>query len=1306
MRQRCLGCMAEYESTYEVCPYCGYEAGAPAESPLHMAPGTLLAGRYLIGRVLGYGGFGVTYLGWDQVLGQAVAVKEYLPSEFATRMAGQSRVTVFQGNKAQQFADGLGKFVDEAKRLVKFQDEPGIVRVFDSFEANQTAYLVMEYLEGETLAACLEREGKLPPERAVALLEPVIRSLEAVHQAGILHRDIAPDNIFLTRDGRVKLIDFGAARYATTSHSRSLTVIIKPGYSPEEQYRSRGDQGPWTDVYALAAVLYRMITGVTPPDALERRAWLEKKRKDILEPPSRHAKLDRDLENAILNAMNVRVEDRTASAEAFWQELTSPDGVKRRSGHIKPLDVLRWPLALKIAVPAAGALVLVLLALLFTGHLGEQAELNTEIALGEGMTRVPSVVNYSVGVAQEMLDDQSLRPVIGGRKRSDTIPVDLVLYQSVDAGAVVEEDTQVELYLSAPLEAETPEGTAPDVAYYALEEASALLTQMGAVVSVEYEYSADVAQGIVIRQSVEMGEPLSAGTPVTLYVSQGPDPALEQPAEEGTSESQAPQSAPLQLNRSSLRLYVGDRVTLRASGGGGSYRWSSSDSSVVSVSNGSVTAAGAGQATITVSSGGSSVSCSVVVQDYTPRLNRSTLTLSAGAQATLSASGYPSGVSVRWSSSNSAVASVSASGVITAQSPGSCTITAQCSLSGRTYSAACAVTVAEGEVGSVVLSESSLLLTLGGGTSLGTDAAVYPSNASISWQSSDPAVAEVSAYGWVTPKQGGEATITASIVHNGQVYSDHCTVRVVEPEISLSDTSLTLTPGEWEILSVGSYPYEPDEILWESADSQVATAGGGSVTAQGEGRTTITVTAVFGSYRCHAACSVTVTPTAGLTISSSGISLLEGETYWLDADATPAGQSITWRSDDSSVASVSSSGRVTAEGTGSTTIVASMTYDGVLYSDSCHVSVSSGGSLTLSDHTLALEAGQQRTLTARTSPTNSSVTWRSSDSGVASVSSSGAVTAVGAGSATITASMTYGNTTYSDECRVTVSEAAGITLSHSSLTLEVPLSQDLTVYTTPAGQRVTWSSSDPGVASVSSSGRVTAEGGGSATITASMTYGGQTYSASCAVTVEVPEIIGNVTIEPGELALSVGESQTLGFSSSFTNTTDIGPTVWSSSDSDIAAVSGGTVTAKGEGTAVITASVTAGGQTFRDQCTVTVSAREPENIVIPVSLSIGSNDAVSERIHQGDTVTLDIDIDTGGESGEELFTLWVARLDGYSWEQLGAYYVDGSTHTTLDLDISSLDTNGSDTFAVSLFYSDNFSTGNSLGDILIRLVVV
>jgi len=154
--------MAEYDEKLGLCPHCGFEPGTPAESALHMRPGTILNGRYLIGRVIGYGGFGVTYLGWDNTLQQKVAIKEYLPSEFATRAAGQSQVTVFGGNKAEQFSGGMVKFVEEAKRLAQFQNEPGIVRVFDSFEANNTAYIVMEYLDGETLTAYLEREGTVP----------------------------------------------------------------------------------------------------------------------------------------------------------------------------------------------------------------------------------------------------------------------------------------------------------------------------------------------------------------------------------------------------------------------------------------------------------------------------------------------------------------------------------------------------------------------------------------------------------------------------------------------------------------------------------------------------------------------------------------------------------------------------------------------------------------------------------------------------------------------------------------------------------------------------------------------------------------------------------------------------------------------------------------------------------------------------------------------------------------------------------------------------------------------------------------
>lgn len=271
MSKRCLGCMEIFGDEFSICPHCGHEVDTPVENPVHIKPGTLLNDRYIIGKVLGSGGFGVTYIGWDGRLEQRVAIKEYLPSEFSTRMPGQSQVTVFNGEKNEQFYDGLKKFVEEAKHLAKFQNEEGIVKIFDSFIENDTAYIIMEYLEGETLKEFLKREKTIPEDRAVEMLIPVMKSLQVVHEAGLIHRDIAPDNIFLTNDGNVKLIDFGASRYATTSHSRSLTVIIKQGYSPEEQYRSRGDQGPHTDVYALAATMYKMITGKTPPDAMERR---------------------------------------------------------------------------------------------------------------------------------------------------------------------------------------------------------------------------------------------------------------------------------------------------------------------------------------------------------------------------------------------------------------------------------------------------------------------------------------------------------------------------------------------------------------------------------------------------------------------------------------------------------------------------------------------------------------------------------------------------------------------------------------------------------------------------------------------------------------------------------------------------------------------------------------------------------------------------------------------------------------------------------------------------------------------------
>lgn len=517
---RCLGCMSKSEIKNGVCPLCGYSEEALSESPLHMQPGTMLLGRFLIGKVIGFGGFGVTYIGWDNTLQQRVAIKEYLPSEFASRTVGQTYITVFGGNKATQFADGMSKFIEEAKRLAQFQDGEGIVRIYDSFEANNTAYIIMEYLDGETLTSYLNREGKVPIDKAIELLTPVIRSLETIHNGNIIHRDIAPDNIVITKDGQVKLIDFGAARHATTSHSRSLTVIIKAGYSPEEQYRSRGDQGPHTDIYALGAVLYHMVTGETPPDALERRAFFENKKKDILVPPSKNCKIDKNRENAILNAMNICIEDRTPSAEVFLAQLTSGASVKRVMGKIKAIDLMKWPLWAKISMPICAVAVATLFTLLLTGRIGFTNNLMTALVLDENMVRVPNVINYSVTSAQTRLDEHELSSIIVGRETSNTIPADMVLRQTVPSGNIVEKGTTIELYISAASGLVIQDRLLPDLTYYTEEDAIAAINALGAIPLVEYEYNEAVAEGIVIRQETKAESRIIEGDTVVIYVNQ------------------------------------------------------------------------------------------------------------------------------------------------------------------------------------------------------------------------------------------------------------------------------------------------------------------------------------------------------------------------------------------------------------------------------------------------------------------------------------------------------------------------------------------------------------------------------------------------------------------------------------------------------------------------------------------------------------------------------------------------------------------------------------------------------------------
>lgn len=486
----CLGCMEKIKDIYDVCPYCGYVDGTPAKEAYHLTPGTVINGKYIVGQVIGYGGFGVTYIGYDGLLEKKIAIKEYLPSEFGTRMPGQTEVTIYSGEREEQFYSGIEKFVDEARRLAQFTDVPGIVHIFDSFMENRTAYIVMEYLEGETLKEHLAKEGKIGVEEALSIMIPILDALQEVHKIEIIHRDIAPDNIFLTRDGKVKLLDFGAARYATTTHSKSLSVIIKQGYAPEEQYRSRGDQGPWTDVYACGATLYKMLTGITPEDSMERVG------KDTLVPPSKKgAKTSKNLDTAIMNAMNLAIEDRTQSAKEFEDELMSEAEVKRKKQHDRKVDIGRWPLWVKITSGAVAALVLVFVGLLLTGVIHfDMGAIVDRGTLAAGTVYVPNLVNYAVDEAEVKTIEHELILQVMDKQNSEVIPRDKILSQNVQDGYVVEVGSTIEVAVSAGGEIVY----LPELEGLSEEEARKALEDLGLRVE-SVEEPSEVAPGCVIR---------------------------------------------------------------------------------------------------------------------------------------------------------------------------------------------------------------------------------------------------------------------------------------------------------------------------------------------------------------------------------------------------------------------------------------------------------------------------------------------------------------------------------------------------------------------------------------------------------------------------------------------------------------------------------------------------------------------------------------------------------------------------------------------------------------------------------------
>lgn len=324
----CMGCMEEVDGDEEYCPHCGYKIGT-VNSSRGLQPQTILNGKYIVGKVIGEGGFGITYIAYDLFLNNRIAIKEYFPSDLVTRDTSsrtQTALTVLTGSKEEQYKKGIERFVREAANLAKFNNLPGIVSVKEFFYENNTAYMVMEYIDGITLSRYLDDNGgKLPYTKVLELMMPVMNSLEKVHEAGIVHRDISPDNIMVSSNGNMKLIDFGAARIVGNDDVKSLTVILKHGYAPEEQYQPDGKQGSWTDVYALSATMYRMITGVVPQESTDRILSGDK-----VETVNRLVpEVPRKISNAIMHGLAVKSLTRTNSILDYIAEL---DGTRRIVG--------------------------------------------------------------------------------------------------------------------------------------------------------------------------------------------------------------------------------------------------------------------------------------------------------------------------------------------------------------------------------------------------------------------------------------------------------------------------------------------------------------------------------------------------------------------------------------------------------------------------------------------------------------------------------------------------------------------------------------------------------------------------------------------------------------------------------------------------------------------------------------------------------------------------------------------------------------------------------------------------------------
>lgn len=376
---RCFGCMAETQGY--PCLRCGYDPENGNMEPYVLRPGTILNGKYLVGKVLGQGGFGITYIGFDLALERKVAIKEYYPSGQVIRDCRISNILQWctPAQAANQGKGGREIFLKEARKMSKFGQVANVVRVQDVFQENDTAYIVMDLIEGQTLKQQIGQSGPIPWEKAKGIFFPVMEAMEQVHQAGLIHRDLSPDNLMIQPDGMVKILDLGAAKDLSLHSGASSMVVAKGGFSPLEQYTQRGGSGPWTDVYALAATIYWSLTGVVPVTAIDRM-----ERDNLRWDLPQLLQLPPQIRRALQKAMALRAQDRIQTMAEFAAAMKEMGTVKTRRSWLLP------------GIAAVGAICVLGLVLLGTRDVPQTTDPTTPVLKLEVQTEpaeaVPTVI--------------------------------------------------------------------------------------------------------------------------------------------------------------------------------------------------------------------------------------------------------------------------------------------------------------------------------------------------------------------------------------------------------------------------------------------------------------------------------------------------------------------------------------------------------------------------------------------------------------------------------------------------------------------------------------------------------------------------------------------------------------------------------------------------------------------------------------------------------------------------------------------------------------------------------------------------